>query len=185
MKKLIFITAIMLTLIASGIFANGNGEDGAFAVPVREGFESVTVEDLSYHLQWQVEGDTLNLQIAAPTTGWIAVGFEPTKKMKDANILIGYVSNGTASLRDDFGVAQVSHGPDTENGGSTDFSNLEGDEVDGVTVLSFSIPLDSGDDYDKKLTPGSKIKVIMAYGPNDKDDFGTIHAKRGSIQINL
>ena len=85
MKRLI-ITVILTAFGASGLFANGDGEDGAFAVPVVDGYESEIVKDIPYHLQWQVDGDTLKLHIAAPTTGWLAVGFEPTRKMKDANI---------------------------------------------------------------------------------------------------
>ena len=176
---------LCLLLISTVAFAGGKKEGDGFSVPVRDGYQSVTVDDLSFQLQWQIDGDMLNLQMAAPTTGWIAVGFEPTNKMKDANILIGYIADGTAMLRDDFGTGAVKHGADTDNGGSSDFTNLEGNETDGGTILSFSIPLDSGDAYDKVLAEGSSIKVIIAYGPDDTDDFGTIHAKRGSTEITL
>ena len=106
--------------------------------------------------------------------------------MGGANILIGYVADGQAFLRDDFGIGQVKHGPDTGQGGSADFSDLEGEERDGVTVLRFTIPLDSGDANDKKLQEGESYKVIYAYGPNGKDDFGTYHTKsRGSFELAL
>jgi hypothetical protein len=124
--------------------------------------------------------------MAAVTTGWISVGFDPTDKMADANILIGYVSDGTVFLRDDFGNGQVRHAADTQLGGEEHLSNPEGDEINGATRIQFTIPLDSGDKYDRPLEPGKTYKVIYAYGPDGKDDFGAYHSRsRGSFEITL
>ena len=183
MKK-ILLGVTILSLIASMVFANGDGEESSASV--LPGYSQAGAESHSFDFQWKVEGEDLHIQISAPTTGWISVGFDPSNKMADANILIGYVENGTAQLRDDYGVGAVKHGPDTGEGGSENFSNLEGSETDGVTVLRFTIPLDSGDTYDKKLSAGGKHKVIYAYGPNGKDDYGSYHAKtRGSFEVTL
>lgn len=106
--------------------------------------------------------------------------------MQDANILIGYVADGKAYVRDDYGVGKVMHGPDTENGGTEDVTDISGNETDGVTKLAFSIPLDSGDSKDKPLSAGSTYKVIVAHGPNGKDGFGEYHtSNRGSVEITL
>ena len=183
MKKIILFTFVLLTISSLALFADGKGED--FEVPAMEGYESVTADGLAINVQWMITGENLNVQVTAATTGWIAVGFDPSSKMKDANILIGYVSDGNAFLRDDFGIGAVKHGPDTENGGTENFSELSGSEKDGVTQLQFTIPLDSGDPLDKPLTPGSSYKIIVAHGPDDTDDFGTYHASRGSINVEL
>ncbi len=166
----------------------GNGEEtnaGVLSSPL-EGYSRVTDENLLFDFQWKIDGDKLNIQLTAPTTGWVSVGFDATKMMADANILIGYVSNGTVFLRDDFGDGQFKHSPDTKLGGKEHYSDLKGEEIDGTTRIRFTIPLDSGDAFDKPLKQGGTYKVIYAYGPNGKDDFGSYHAQeRGSFEITL
>ena len=167
------------------VFAGGEGEDGANSVVETIPGYSVANVAGAINVQWKVDGENLLVQMTAATTGWVAVGFDPSNKMKDANIVIGYVKDGTVSLRDDYGIGPVKHGPDVDNGGSDNLSGVEGTESDGVTTLRFSIPLDSGDSADKKLEPGRKYKIIASHGPDEKDDFGSYHATRGSAEINL
>ena len=98
----------------------------------------------------------------------------------------GTLSNLLLALaRDDFGVANTRHDADTNNGGVSNLSNVEGEEVDGVTTIRFTIPLDSGDELDRVLTPGNKHKMLAAHGLNGADDFGTYHGERGSAEITL
>lgn len=182
MKRIVLASLIVLLAVA-GAWANGNGEEQV-EVEVAEGYKSATVAD-AVNVQWKADGDMLHLRIGAATTGWVSVGFEPSSAMKDANILIGYVKDGTAYVRDDFGTGRVQHGADTDNGGESNVSNVSGTEEDGTTILTFTIPLDSGDDLDKKLVPGQTYKIIAAYGPNGKDDYGSYHAGRGSGEIEL
>lgn len=54
-------------------------------------------------MQWQVTGDQITVQMNAPTTGWVAVGFDPASMMAEANMIIGYVENGTLTIADDSG----------------------------------------------------------------------------------
>lgn len=174
--------ALLIAFAAVAVFANGEGE-AAPEVPQLEGFSSATAAGVN--VQWMVEGDTITVQASAGTTGWVAVGFDPSQQMADANIIIGYVEDGELFISDDFGVSRISHAHDTENGGSDDIVDAEGDERDGVTTIRFTIPLDSGDAMDKPLEVGSTYKVIVAYGPDDADDFGTYHATRGSFEMEL
>ena len=188
MKKLLF-TISLITIFAFSAAAGGNKEetnDGGFAEPTLEGYTRVSDESMAFDFQWKVDGKNLNVQLAAPTTGWLAIGFDPTNKMADANILIGYVTDGSVFLRDDFGAGQVKHSPDTKLGGEEHFSDLEGNETGGITRIRFTIPLDSGDAFDKVLEQGRTYKVIYSYGPNGKDDFGSYHTQnRGSFEITL
>ncbi|MCK4516427.1 MAG: hypothetical protein KAU31_14290 [Spirochaetaceae bacterium] len=65
----------------------------------------------------RILGAFLVLLMSAVTTGWIAAGFDPSRQMADANIIIGYVADGEVFLRDDFGTGNVRHGADVDNGG--------------------------------------------------------------------
>lgn len=183
-RKAMILSFLMICVALVPVFSGGDEEEGGSDMMGLEGYQSVT--ESGVNVQWMVEGDTLHIQVTAKTTGWVAVGFDPSNMMQDANILIGYVADGKAFVRDDYGVGKVKHGPDTENGGTEDVSDISGSEEDGVTTLSYTIPLNSGDSKDKPLEAGKKYKVIVATGPDGKDDFGTYHtSNRGSVEITL
>ncbi len=181
--KRVLLTAGLLTLFTFATFASGSGELSNITL---EGYSRATDEQMAFDLQWKVDGDVLHVQIAALTTGWVAVGFDPTNKMAGANFLIGYVAGGTPMISDDYGVAMFRHAPDTTLGGEKNISDLEGKEVNGATLLRFTIPLNSGDSYDKPLVPGKTYKVIYAHGSDGADNFAAYHSKnRGSFEITL
>ena len=69
--------------------------------------------------------------LEAPTEGWIAVGFTPSRIMKDANLNLGYVQHGEVSMRDDFGNWYTSQVSDVSQGGTNDVSVVEGGESGG------------------------------------------------------
>ena len=152
---------LMLVVGCGGGADNGPGTGG--------GFNTVTVGDIT--LEWMP--DTLGnllVRVSAPTDGWVAVGFDPTIAMQDANIIIGYVSNDTAYVRDDFGVGTNTHTYDMALLGTDDVADIAGTETGGVTEISFMIPLDSGDAFDRPLVVGQVYPVILAYGTDDSFD---------------
>ncbi len=170
-------------MVAVAVIGCGSEASGEAAPVTTEAGKELTVED--FLLTWTVEEGTLTITAQAPTTGWVAVGFEPTAAMKDADIIIGYVENGSLFLRDDFGDGHISHSADTELGGSDDVTAISGTEEGSLTSISFSTPLDSGDSYDRQLTPGTTVKVILAYGPEGSDDFEGYHAWAETIEVEL
>lgn len=137
-----------------------------------------------FELQWRTTSSAnLEVILSAQTTGWIAVGFGATSAMANANIIIGYVSNGTLNIRDDFGVSQSSHSSDLSLGGTSNILVSSGTEENGATTIQFQIPLNSGDQFDKVLTPGQNISLILARGGNSADNFTSVHNAVGSGQI--
>jgi hypothetical protein len=168
---------MVLALIAAGMaFAGGAAEPQTTA----QGFKRVEWGDMQ--LDWKVNGANAEFRISAPTTGWVAVGFDPSSRMKDANLIIGYVGADGPVARDDFGVAATSHAPDEGYSGSADhITALEGSEQDGRTELRFTLPLDSGDPRDTVLVPGGEHTVILAYGT--EDELSAYHAKRTTMKI--
>ncbi len=144
-----------------------------------QGSSSVTAGDFT--LNWTVEEKNATFTLEAPTTGWVAVGFNPTRMMQDANFIIGYVENGEAAIRDDFGNYFTSHDADHNLGGSDDILDFHGTESEGTTSLTFTIPLDSGDEYDQPLTPGEDLNLIFAYG--NSDDFHSIHSETAKTTV--
>ena len=144
-----------------------------------------SAEAIGMELLWRVVGDELEVRVSAPTTGWVAVGFDPSRMMKDANILIGYVEAGSAVVTDQFGITATGHRRDVELDGSDDVTVIGGTEAGGESELHFSIPLDSGDERDRTLVPGEEYRVILAYGEDGADDVESYHQNRGGVTITL
>ena len=151
-----------------------------FYVFGEEDYSVVEVNGIKF--SWKVNGEMLDIILSAPTTGWIGVGFDPSKKMKDAGFVLVSVENGVAAARDDFGATALGHKSDVSLGGKDNVTNVKGFEKDEYTEVSFSIPLDSGDKFDKKLTKG-KHTVILSY--SKFDDFKKLHSVRGKTEIEI
>ncbi len=133
---------------------------------------------------WTVEGDQIHVQLSAKTSGWVGIGFDPEKAMSGANIIIGAVKNGKFRIEDHYADRKTSHKNDEKLGGTNNVLNPSGKEIDGITTISFTFPLDTGDKYDKPIIPGKFSKVMLAYG-GGKDSFKTRHPYRAVYEINL
>lgn len=176
MKRFAFALA-MVALVA----LPGCGSDPAG--PAGDGWSEVTVDGIT--LSWLPTDSTLSVEVTGPTTGWVAVGFDPTTGMQDANIIIGCLSGTEAILRDDWGNSPSSHRADTLLGGTSDLLDTSAVEASGATTIAFTIPLVSGDDFDKPLYIGSTYNVILAYAPDGVDDFSIQHELFTTTSITL
>lgn len=172
--------ALMITALMFGCGSEASGDE-----IVRDESAPNSVAVSNYTLNWSFEDASIEILVSAPTTGWVAIGFEPSSAMKDANIIIGYVQDGEVFVRDDWGDGHISHSADTDLGGTSNVTEVSGSEVDGITEITFTIPLDSGDEYDRILGEGNTYKVILAYGPDDADNFQGFHAWVETIELEL
>jgi hypothetical protein len=196
MKKTVFIIFFVFLIIAAGC-SQGQNENQSITVSEEDSERNDTAASSEYEtsgdfsraekegivFEWRLSGERLEVKVSAPTTGWVAAGFNPSRYMKDANILIGYVDEDGVHLSDQFGNANYSHVPDSARQGGSDFTLIGGGENGGRTELHFTIPLDSGDSSDRAMERGGTYTVLLAYGKSD--DIKSIHAKRTSISIQL
>ncbi len=180
MKKAITFAsiAVLLVLAVALAGAQSQGKD-------KDGFSKVSA--IGMDLKWKVEDEWLYVSVSAPTTGWVAVGFDPTGKMQDANIIIAYMKDSKLNIQDDYGSAPTRHQADGNIGGTLDVSEPAGSESNGKTEISFRIELDSGDKKDRPLKPGNSYKVILAHGKDGADNFKSYHGRtsRTTIKIKL
>jgi hypothetical protein len=163
MKKVLS-AAVMVVLL---IVATGCDEDPFNPDP---GWNNASIGGVD--LMWRVDsGSDLIMQMTASTTGWVAVGFDSGYHMENANIIIGYFDSGVTHTRDDYGTAENVHQSDVALGGVDNVSDSDGSESGGETTVIFTIPLDSGDLWDKKLEQGQSYQVVVMYGEDGADDF--------------
>ena len=142
------------------------------------------VEAKGVTFAWKVDGDTLHGKVSAKTKGWVAVGFNPTDKMKDGNYILGYVKDGKAEVVDHFGNKNTGHSADDKLGGTSDVTLVGGSEDGGMTTIEFTIPMDSGDKYDSALSADGDTIMLLAFGP-DRDSFKPRHRQYAKKTVNL
>ncbi len=174
MSRKLFTPIAVLALLVSLSFAST-----AWSVEYQH---SLDIEKMNF--SWSVNGDNLDVKLSAPTTGWVAVGFNPSKKMKDADIIIGYVKKGKVKIKDEFGSAPTQHKSDEKIGGTSNVTVVGGSEENGATTIEFSIPLNSGDPKDTVIDPAADTVIIVGYGTG-RDSFKVKHVFRDTLTVNL
>lgn len=167
--SLVAMICIALTTAVSGVY----GEEYDHEVKTKK---------MSF--SWRVAGDTLAVKMSAKTEGWVGIGFNPSKKMKDANFVLGYVKKGEAKIIDEFGNGPTKHTSDKKLGGTVDATLVGGTEEGGTTTIEFTMPLKSADKYDPAIDINGDTIVLLAYGPS-RDSFKTKHKYRTALKVNL
>lgn len=177
----VIISGALLLVAVSVMWAGGAQE--VTPQQAGDGYKVITTDELEF--RWKIEGENLKVEVTAPTTGWVAVGFDPSRAMKDADFIFGFMKDGELSILDHFGNGAFSHKADTELGGTDDIISASGKEADGSTTLEFAIPLNSGDEYDVVLGTEQQHTVLFAYGPDGADNFSKKHTFRTKVSLQL
>jgi hypothetical protein len=162
---------ILIGLVSYGALGGDTASAGNPAIQPAGGFSETKSGKFAF--AYKVDGNSLVARISYPTSGWVAVGFNPVKAMKGANFIIGCVADGKPVVSDEFGLTESSHARDSAYGGKDDIVNGSVITDNGTTTMSFSIPLNSGDSRDVVLEKGKQVKVIFAAGK--KPDIATEH----------
>ena len=103
--------------------------------------------------------------------------------MKDADYILAYVENGQVYISDEYGTGSTSHKSDVSLGGKESAKAISFLESAKKTTITFSLPLNSGDQYDTVFVEGEKCKVLGAYATSK--NFSSRHRKRDSVEIIL
>jgi len=135
--------------------------------------DMTTVKCDSFVFSYKISMNNLVAKVSYPTTGWVSIGFHPQKFMKGANFILGTRINNVAVVSDEYGTGWFSHKPDTAIGGKYNITNGDCTIAYGLMTLSFTIPLNSGDDKDGVIERGKPVKIIFASGK--KNDLKTKH----------
>lgn len=135
----------------------------------------------AYTVHWRSDEAYVYIGMTAKTNGWVSLALQPTSRMKDSDMLLGFVKDGKAEVMDlyctdNFG----SHPEDTELGGSNDIISFGGKEEDGFTIIEIKRLLNTGDKYDISVQKGVN-KILWAYGSSDNP--ASKHTSRGYGEI--
>jgi len=147
--------------------------------------KSRSLNDGNFVIHWKFADETILIGLETTSSGWAAIGFEPTSRMKDADILLGGTENGVPYVFDMFSTGPTGpHPPDTDLGGTFDITEYNAKEQAEGTVVEFSRKTDTGDAYDTVLMPGAEITLIWAHADTDEPLFKH-NIGKGSEKITL
>ena len=138
----------------------------------------VTDIDMEFFWEFSQEENKLNIVLKSPGSGWLAIGFEPTNRMADANIVIAGFENENFLLEEHYGTGPTSHDEIDE----TYIEKSIGERNNEINRIEFVIPL--GEDSRYELTKGEKHTIILSYH-NSSDNFMQRHNQRTTIELEL
>ncbi len=134
-----------------------------------------------YSVHWRSDDQFMYIGIKANTSGWVSMALQPGSRMKDSDMVLGFVNDGKAEIQDLYCTDNTgSHPEDTELGGTSDILLYEGKEEGGSTTIEFKRLLDTGDKYDIPVKKGAN-KIIWAYGSGDSTTLK--HTSKGYGEI--
>ena len=137
----------------------------------------------NYQVFWRSDDVYVYIGMKAKASGFVSFGSQPGSRMKDADIILGFVRDGEVVVEDMYSTGDFGpHPPDTELGGTNDILEFDGKEEGGFTIIEFKRALNTDDDYDRALSEGTN-SIIWAYGSNDS--LTTSHSARGYGEIDL
>jgi hypothetical protein len=130
-------------------------------------------------VNWHFTNDRIFLEMTAPTTGWVTVGFNESIGITGAYLLMGRVVNNTPELVEHHTVSPGNYKPIPIRS----VKDISGSEKNGFTTINFSLPIQPKGSKQKELFVGRELIIILAY--SREDDFQHHSAMRTSIKIKL
>ena len=181
MKAKLLAALLILALAGTAAYAvevNGILAQGEYA-------KEASFDNGNFRLLWSVVGDKLFMAIDAKAAGWVAVGFEPTSIMANADMVFGIVdAAGSATCVDAWSKGMFGpHPADIDQGGRDSILSFAGKRSGDRVVIEFSRLLNTGDRFDKAIPASGKLKLIFAYSSSLQ--FNANHRKAGSAIIDM
>jgi hypothetical protein len=149
-------------------------------------------KDGLYILNWNINNLTqeITFNMDVGTAGWIGLGFSKDGLMTGSDIIIGYIdSNGKPIVTDRHAIGRYLPPLDTDLGGSSDLTNIQGSYKNKRSNITFTRKLSCKDKFDYNITLGQKIFLLFSLrdtgNPSTENGRYGIHTKRTSIPTNF
>ena len=110
--------------------------------------------------EWKIEGTKLRCKMKAPTTGWVAIGFNTHANLPGTNLIMDAVEQEFFRIDDRYIVAPGNHKSMIQMGVDDQITLKNAKEWQGTTMIEFVIPLQSNDKYHLQLNKGSEYHLL-------------------------
>jgi len=151
-----------------------------------EEFHQSTMLDTNgdYILYWNYNDTHVTFEAHVRTKGWIGLGISSNGNMYPADVVVGWLANGTVHFADRHTTGHVAPVKDQ----SQDWHVLMGEENEFGTVLKFVRPIDTCDSAEDEVIQEGTVRLIYAFNPVDPvddDDIRYHGTHRGTKSVSL
>ncbi|WP_222983343.1 DOMON domain-containing protein [Flagellimonas meishanensis] len=134
-------------------------------------------------VSWEHHENYVTFTASAPDDGWVAIGFNSKNDIVDTNLIMVAVSDDKTTAEDFYVVSAGNPKPVKALGSKSQVIDPQGSEENGITTITFSMPVVAFDNYHFDLSKGRKLWLICAYSMEDEFDH---HSRmRRHIEITL
>lgn len=133
--------------------------------------------EINMDFYWSFDEENIYIGLISPGSGWLAIGFEPTLRMRDAAIIIASIENEELKIESHIGSAPTAH-TEVEN---NYILNAAGNKSSEGTIIEVSIPINNNE-LELELRKDEIYSMIFAYH-DTSTSFSTRHSARTSTEI--
>ncbi|TAI46894.1 DOMON domain-containing protein [Flagellimonas allohymeniacidonis] len=134
-------------------------------------------------ISWEYQNDRVRFTASAPDDGWVALGFNGKNNIVGSNLIMVGVQGSKTTAEDFYVVSAGNPKPVATLGSKSQIEDITGEDKNGITTISFTLPIKAIDEYHKDLSAGKKLWLICAYSM--EDDFDHHSRMRRHVQITL
>lgn len=134
-------------------------------------------------VSWEEKGEWLEIEMSAPSQGWLAIGFNEHEGLAGTHLIMAAIRGKELELSDRYILCAGDHRALSDLGIEERIELISGEENTSGSRVSFRIPIHTPDDYHKNLLPGTSFHLLMAY--SREDDFRHHSMMRTSVQITI
>ena len=117
-------------------------------------------------MEWYIDGDEIEIQVTAPTTGWVGFGLSESGGMIGGDQLVVIVDDVTGDVTWDDHNSIIEAQPIVDD--CNDWTVLNACQGSSETIFRARRKLDTGDTQDWQILNNSHAtRVIAAYGMSD------------------
>jgi DOMON domain len=142
-----------------------------------------TIKEKGMVIQWFYQNERVYFEMQAPTTGWVAIGFNTSSDIEDTYLLMGNVINGKSNVVEHYTINPGNYKPVSILGIIPKVQEIQGIEKNGNTTIKFSLPIGSDNKYQRDLKEGLDYMMVIAY--SREDDFQHHSIMRSVVKITL
>ena len=142
-----------------------------------------TVKANGMTVQWYYANNRIHLELEAPTSGWVAIGFHNKPSLTGGYLVMGAVERKKIRVAEHY-IHHPGHYQQIEELNGTNHIEMpDGEETDRLTRIAFSLPLNIPSQYRKSLKAGQSYYLTLAY--SREDNFQHHSVMRTSLFVTL
>ncbi|MGB3467735.1 MAG: DOMON domain-containing protein, partial [Cyclobacteriaceae bacterium] len=134
-------------------------------------------------VSWHYEGETIAIELKAPTTGWLAIGFNEKPSLKGTYLVMTRIRNDIPLIEEHYTFDHGDYRSFKSLNLKSNVSAVSGCEIIGKSKIRFSLPVNSDGKFTKLLKKGMKYYLILAFSRSD--DFQHHSVMRTTVAVEL